>query len=139
MCCGLLQFRPIAALPSLDLLLQLQNSIDQSVRRGGAAGNGNVDRNNLVGSVDLIGATDSTTGAIVEFGSEHGLQVLAERPTPAWLQADSRLPDDTRLWAALQSVSGGTWGGSVYDVERILQVLKAGEAALRKDVAAVDH
>jgi hypothetical protein len=29
------------------------------------------------------------------------------------------LPDDTRLWAALQRI-GGTWGGSVYDVEAIV-------------------
>ena len=28
------------------------------------------------------------------------------------------LPDDTRLWAALQQASGGTWGGCVYDVDR---------------------
>jgi hypothetical protein len=35
------------------------------------------------------------------------------------------------LWAALQNVSGGTWGGCVYDVDRILEVLQAGEQALR--------
>jgi xylonate dehydratase len=32
-------------------------------------------------------------------------------------------PADTRLWAALVSASGGTWGGCVYDVERIIQRL----------------
>jgi hypothetical protein len=41
-----------------------------------------------------------------------------------------RGPADSRLWAALQRVSGGTWAGCVYDVERILAVLKAGEQAL---------
>ncbi|MCP5550339.1 MAG: YjhG/YagF family D-xylonate dehydratase [Akkermansiaceae bacterium] len=34
------------------------------------------------------------------------------------------VPDDTRLWAALQNVSGGSWGGCVYDVESILERLK---------------
>jgi hypothetical protein len=33
------------------------------------------------------------------------------------------LPADTRLWAALQRVSGGTWGGCVYDVEAIIEAL----------------
>jgi len=35
------------------------------------------------------------------------------------LAPDSDLPADTRLWAALQSASGGTWGGCVYDVDAI--------------------
>ena len=46
------------------------------------------------------------------------------------LAADAALPDDTRLWAALQDVSGGTWGGAVYDVEAIVKVLEAGKRAL---------
>ena len=46
------------------------------------------------------------------------------------MTADPRLPDDTRLWAALQAVSGGTWAGCVYDTDRILEVLAAGEKAL---------
>jgi putative YjhG/YagF family dehydratase len=89
-----------------------------------------IDRNRLVGTVDLVGETDPATGAVVEFGPDQGAKVLAQRPAPDWLKADPRLPGDTRLWAALQSVSGGTWGGSVFDVERILEVLKAGERAL---------
>jgi hypothetical protein len=36
------------------------------------------------------------------------------------------LPADTRLWAALQSISGGTWGGCVYDADAILEVIEAG-------------
>jgi hypothetical protein len=39
------------------------------------------------------------------------------------------LPDDTRLWAALQSVSGGTWKG-VYDTDKIIEVINAGKKAL---------
>ena len=40
--------------------------------------------------------------------------------------ADDRLPDDTRLWAALQAASGGAWAGCVYDVERIIRLLEGG-------------
>ena len=39
------------------------------------------------------------------------------------LQQHPDLPDDTKLWAALQHVSGGTWGGCVYDVEAITKKL----------------
>jgi putative YjhG/YagF family dehydratase len=91
-----------------------------------------IDRNRLIGSVDLIGETDMAIGAFVEYGPEKGAQVLAQRQAPDVLKPDPRLPADTRLWAALQSVSGGTWGGSVYDVERILKVLEAGAAALER-------
>jgi len=90
-----------------------------------------VDRNNLVGSVDLVGITDPITGATIELDVEQATKMLTERPTPATLRADPRLPADTRLWAALQSASGGTWSGSVYDVDRILEVLAAGQAALQ--------
>jgi hypothetical protein len=37
------------------------------------------------------------------------------------------LPEDTRLWAALQRVGGGTWGGCVYDVDRIIAELTPGK------------
>jgi hypothetical protein len=52
---------------------------------------------------------------------------------------DPALPADTRLWAALQEVSGGTWGGSVYDVDRILEVLAAGKQALADPVDPADE
>jgi hypothetical protein len=35
-----------------------------------------------------------------------------------------KLPEDTRLWAALQQVGGGTWGGCVYDADLIVSRLK---------------
>jgi hypothetical protein len=57
--------------------------------------------------------------------------VLAAREPHPGLAPHPRLPDDTRLWAALQEASGGTWGGAVYDVDRIVEVLRAGTAALR--------
>jgi hypothetical protein len=49
--------------------------------------------------------------------------VLASRPTHPGIAGDPRLPDDTRLWAALQAASGGAWGGCVYDVDAILRAL----------------
>jgi putative YjhG/YagF family dehydratase len=39
------------------------------------------------------------------------------------LRPDPRVPGDTRLWAALQAVGGGSWGGCVYDVDRIIEAL----------------
>ena len=46
------------------------------------------------------------------------------------LRAHAFLPDDTRLWAALQSVSGGTWRGCIYDTDKIIDVINAGKKAL---------
>jgi dihydroxyacid dehydratase/phosphogluconate dehydratase len=83
-----------------------------------------VDRNELVGSVDLIGEGDR------RFEPEEGARILANRPPHPGLQPDTQLPADTRLWAALQSIGGGTWGGCVYDVEKILEVLEAGKRVL---------
>jgi hypothetical protein len=59
----------------------------------------------------------------LEFGSEQGARVLAERSAHPLLSPDPDLPDDTRLWAALQAVGGGTWGGCVYDTEAIIASL----------------
>ena len=43
------------------------------------------------------------------------------------LAPDPDLPDDTRLWAALQNASGGTWGGCVYDVGDIVATMGNGK------------
>lgn len=83
-----------------------------------------IDRNTMEGRVDLVGWDGR------EFGAEEGAQELARRAPREDLQADPALPDDTRLWAALQDVSGGAWGGAVYDVDRIIEVLDAGRKAL---------
>jgi len=56
--------------------------------------------------------------------------VLAERSTRLDLSPDPLLPEDSRLWAALQNASGGTWGGCVFDVEQITKALEAGRKAL---------
>jgi dihydroxyacid dehydratase/phosphogluconate dehydratase len=79
-----------------------------------------VDRNRLEGSVDLIGEGER------EFGPEEGARVLAARPPRPDLAADPEIPADTRLWAALQQVGGGTWGGCVYDVDAIVKVIERG-------------
>ena len=50
---------------------------------------------------------------------------LMARPANEKLQPLPNVPDDTRLWAALQNVSGGTWGGCVYDVDAIIARLNA--------------
>ncbi len=76
-----------------------------------------VDRNELVGSVDYIGRDETN-----ELDPEVAAKELEDR-TAEDLSADARLPDDTRLWAALQAVGGGTWGGCVYDPDAILRKL----------------
>ncbi len=73
-----------------------------------------IDRNRLEGSVDLVGEGERT------FDPVDGARVLAQRAPRPDLAPDPNLPADTRLWAALQAVSGGTWGGCVYDVEAIV-------------------
>ena len=78
-----------------------------------------VDRVNLEGSVNLVGH-----GADL-FGPAEGGRVLAARPMRPDLEPDPALPPETRLWAALQQVSGGTWGGCVYDTDAILKALGA--------------
>ena len=77
-----------------------------------------VDRVNLNGSIDLVGADG------VEFGTEEGARILAARSPLPGLSPDPELPDDTRLWAALQAVSGGTWGGCVYDPDAIIAAIR---------------
>jgi putative YjhG/YagF family dehydratase len=79
-----------------------------------------IDRTQLEGRVDLVGEGETT------FGPEEGAQVLARRAFRSDLAADPDLPGDTRLWAALQGASGGTWGGCVYDVDAIVGKLQSG-------------
>jgi putative YjhG/YagF family dehydratase len=83
-----------------------------------------IDRVNLEGTVNLVGCGGE------EFSAEEGARRLAAREPRGDLSPDPALPEDTRLWAALQEASGGTWGGSVYDTERIITLLEAGRRAL---------
>jgi putative YjhG/YagF family dehydratase len=78
-----------------------------------------INRVTLEGSVNFIGENG------VKFTPEEGTTILASRPPHPLLRANPGLPDDTRLWAALQQLGGGTWGGCVYDVEAILEALSA--------------
>ena len=68
-----------------------------------------IDRVKLEGSVNLAA----------------GDAELAGRPPRDDLAPDPDLPPETRLWAALQDASGGTWGGCVFDVDTITQRLAA--------------
>jgi len=83
-----------------------------------------IDRNELTGSLDLIGHDGQ------QYSPEQGAVLLAARSPHPDLAPDAQLPDDTRLWAALQNASGGVWGGCVYDVEAIIELLEAGRQAL---------
>jgi len=79
-----------------------------------------IDRGTLTGTVNLVGAAGQALDA-------EACAALLERrsPHPA-LAPHAALPADTRLWAALQRASGGTWAGCVYDVDRIVAILEAG-------------
>src|SRR5437762_9312408 len=79
-----------------------------------------IDRVRLEGTAHLTGSNGRT------FGPEEGARVLASRPMRPDLAPDAKLPADSRLWAALQNASGGTWGGCVFDVETIIETLEAG-------------
>lgn len=50
--------------------------------------------------------------------------ILARRTPHPRLAPNPALPDDTRLWAALQQLGGGTWGGCVYDTDQILAAIR---------------
>jgi hypothetical protein len=84
-----------------------------------------IDTRALRGAIDLV--TPDGAGDLRADDAE-----LARRVSRADLAPDPDLPDDTRLWAALQTASGGVWGGAVYDVERIVATLEAGRRALAK-------
>jgi dihydroxyacid dehydratase/phosphogluconate dehydratase len=77
-----------------------------------------IDRNSLEGTVDLIGCDGKV------FDPDEGARILAGRAFRSDLAPDPDLPDDTRLWAALQAACGGTWGGCVYDADTIAARLK---------------
>ena len=80
-----------------------------------------IDRNKLEGALNFVGE-----GAR-RFSPEEGSRVLAKRASRADLAPAAGLPEDTRLWAALQQAGGGPWGGCVYDVEAILAQLATGQ------------
>jgi putative YjhG/YagF family dehydratase len=82
-----------------------------------------IDRGRLEGAVDFIGEGGT------EIAIDEATRLLAARAPRADLAPDPALPADTRLWAALQDASGGTWGGCVFDVDAIVRTLAAGRKA----------
>src|SRR5262249_45474247 len=69
-------------------------------------------------SIDLVGE------GTLRFGPEEGIAILSRRKPRGDLAAHPKLPEDTRLWAALQLASGGVWGGCVYDSKEIIAALQ---------------
>jgi putative YjhG/YagF family dehydratase len=76
-----------------------------------------IDCRRLEGSVDFIGDAERS------LSPSEGAAVLAQRAARADLAPAADLPDDTRLWAALQQAGGGTWGGCVYDASAIIDAI----------------
>ena len=76
-----------------------------------------IDRNRLEGTVDFVGEGERCCSP------EEGAAVLAARSPHPGLAPAPELPADTRLWAALQQLGGGTWGGCVYDTEAVTAAL----------------
>jgi putative YjhG/YagF family dehydratase len=89
-----------------------------------------IDQRTLTGSIDLVGTAEG------ELSPEEAEALLRSRPPHPGLARHPQLPDDTRLWAALQRASGGTWAGCVYDVDRIEAVIEAGMKALATPLEA---
>ena len=77
-----------------------------------------VDRTELTGRIDLV-HVDSEAEQVPD---DETLEARASRPD---LVPDPRLPEATRLWAAMQNAGGGIWGGCVYDVDAIVDALAA--------------
>jgi putative YjhG/YagF family dehydratase len=80
-----------------------------------------IDRNRSEGTIDLVGENQK------RFSPEEGINVLSCRTNRTDLTPNAALPDDTRLWAALQLAGGGIWRGCVYDAERIIAALNTRE------------
>ena len=84
-----------------------------------------IDREKLEGSINLVGDKSGN------HGKTWGTRTLSERKHSESLKPHPKIPDDSRLWASLQDVSGGTWGGCVFDVDQIIKTLEAGKETLR--------
>jgi putative YjhG/YagF family dehydratase len=76
-----------------------------------------IDPQRLEATVDLVGHGGE------EWTPDEASRVLAGRPIRDDVAPAPGLPADTALWARLQSVSGGLWGGCVYDSEAIIAAL----------------
>jgi putative YjhG/YagF family dehydratase len=79
-----------------------------------------IDCNKNTGAVDLVGERGR------QFDPAEGASLLKERSPNKQLAPHPALPSDSRLWAALQGISGGAWAGCVYDVDKIVSGLSKG-------------
>jgi putative YjhG/YagF family dehydratase len=73
-----------------------------------------VDQQKLQATVNFVGEGEE------RFDPAEGARRLSHRPFRTDLAPDPRLPEDTKLWAALVNASGGIWSGCVYDTEAII-------------------
>ncbi|UWX03897.1 YjhG/YagF family D-xylonate dehydratase [Pseudoxanthomonas sp. NC8] len=89
-----------------------------------------IDRARLEGRVDFVG--DDLQQPLAP---DAAAALLATRALHPAIAPHARLPGDTRLWAALQEAGGGTWAGCVYDVDAIIETLRAGREALARQGA----
>ncbi|MFP6894145.1 MAG: dihydroxy-acid dehydratase, partial [Opitutales bacterium] len=85
-----------------------------------------INRTTLEGSIDFVGTEENPVTP------DDGARILDSRKSHSALSPDPRMPDDSRLWAALQNVAGGTWGGCVYEIDEIIRTLEAGRETLAK-------
>ncbi len=85
-----------------------------------------IDRETLQGSVNVVGVSGQLKTP------DEMAAILEDRTPYPGLAPHAALPDDTKLWAALQRASGGTWAGCVYDVERILAALGERTLAMKR-------
>ncbi|MFC6331410.1 YjhG/YagF family D-xylonate dehydratase [Paenibacillus septentrionalis] len=92
-----------------------------------------IDTHKLEGEINMVGCGESPDTPAA------GTHILSSRTMLDSIREDANLPDDTRLWAALQAASGGTWKGCVYDTERIISVLEAGMRAIETEKAETSH
>jgi len=81
-----------------------------------------IDLRQNVGSINFVGDSKSQC----RLAPEEGAKVLSARESRKDLAPNKALPADTRLWAALQKASGGTWAGCVYAPEKIIELLSRG-------------
>ncbi len=72
-----------------------------------------IDCARLEGAIDFLGQAGRPLTV------EAGAAELAARRRHPEIAPHPQLPLDTRLWAALQQASGGTWGGCVYDADEV--------------------
>lgn len=81
-----------------------------------------IDTRELTGSIDAISLS---------------VEELNDRTILPGLRTPPDIPNATRLWAALQNASGGSWKGCVYDADRIASLLEKGLAAEKADQGGV--